>query len=207
MTAVEEFSLLCPAEVAATEMPEGQLMTPLQALTAGFDLEVVSDAARTPLERVREGGKSYSAPEQFRQGFRLGDLRLMIRFEDGSELTEMPDLYRLPNVPDWFCGMANLHGMLTPVFDLARYLGIQRDASGKRMLLILSHGADAAGVLIDGLPERLRWTEKERTDTSTAPERLAPLLRGACLAEDRLWFDLDVVLLLNVLEQALEASS
>ena len=50
----------------------------------------------------------------------------MIRFEDGSELTELPDLYRLPNAPGWVRGMANLHGVLIPVFDLAGYLGLDR---------------------------------------------------------------------------------
>lgn len=207
MPAVEELSMLCPVGGEANVMPGCRLMTPIQALTAGFDLEVTSKAAESLLVRMREGGASNSAKDQFRQGFHLGDLRLMISFEDGSELTEGLELYRLPNVPDWFCGMANLHGLMTPVFDLARYLGIRRDAAGKRMLLILSHGADAAGVLIDGLPVRLRWTDDERADTSTAPERLVPLLRGACLTKDQLWFDLDVELLLTGLEQSLETSS
>ena len=203
MTAMEALPALSPAQIVEAGRP---LMKPLQALTSGFALEVINDAAEPSVNRIRDR-TSHSGTDQFRQGFRIGDLRLMMRFEDGSELTEMPELYRLPNAPDWFCGLANLHGMLTPVFDLSRYLGIGRDASTKRMLLILSHGSDAAGILIDGLPVRLRWAEEQQRDTSTAPERLAPLLRGTCLAEDSLWFDLDVVSLLNVLEQALEASA
>lgn len=206
MTAVLAISPLGTVSRGATESMRECLLSPLQALTARFELGVASEIAPVRPGTGQPLAVTHRGIEQFRQGFRLGALRLMIGFEDGSELTEMPELYRLPNVADWFCGMANLHGILTPVFDLARYLRIEPQAGAKRMLLVLSHGPDAAGVLIDGLPERLRWSDEQRADAEAAPSRLAPLLRGACLIKDGLWFDLDVAALLNALEQAVEAS-
>ena len=136
-----------------------------------------------------------------RQGFRLGELALMVRYEDGSELTEMPPLYRLPNVPPWFLGIANLHGALVPVFDLARWAGVESQSTARRMLLVLAHGADAAGIVIDGLPRRLRWTQAQKADAALAPARLAPFVRGAALIEGELWFDIDRTALLEAIEQ------
>lgn len=181
-------------------------MTPTQALLAGFEFDapdstaVEAAAAQEPVESDRLVGT------QFRQGFRIGNLNLMIRYEDGSELTEMPEIFRLPNAPGWIRGMANLHGMLIPVFDLTSYLGVERDALAKPMLLVLQHAGDAAGVVIDGMPERLRWHAEEQIDADSAPPRLAPYVRTACLIGDKLCFDLECKALLDSLEQALGTS-
>ena len=183
------------------------LMTPIQALTTGFKFTPVSeDAAPEEAASQASGSSAYNnaargSASQLRQGFRVGNLRLMIRYEEGSELLEMPDVYRLPNAPEWFIGMVNLHGVLTPVFDLSPYLGVEHDPQSKRMLLVLSQGA---GVLIDGLPERLRWTSDERTEAGTAPRLLAPHVQSACLIGQQLYFDLDCASLLNTFEQAIE---
>jgi len=180
-----------------------QSMTPTQALTAGFELESTSDDASDRTSAQRLHGAARPVEDRRRQGFRIGDLRLMIRYEDGSELAELPDIYRLPNVPDWFRGFANLHGVLTPVFELSRYLGIEHARQAKPMLLVLSRGADAAGVVIDGMPERLHWSDDDAADPATAPRRLAPHVSGACLIGERLWFDLKCHALLDALEHAM----
>ena len=169
-------------------------MTPTQALALGFDASLDQERARGALADDRE---------QRRQGFRIGTLGLMTRHEETREVTEMPTVYRLPSTPEWFCGMANLNGVPTPVFDLACYLGFERNLQSKPMLLVLAHGADAAGVVIDGLPERLRWSSAERADAAMVPARLAPFQRGACLIGERLWFDLECTTLLGALEEAL----
>ncbi|HSI55398.1 MAG: chemotaxis protein CheW [Ramlibacter sp.] len=174
-------------------------MSPTEALTRGFAVE------QSPVAQVARRTEAAN-DSRARQGFRLGALGLMVRYEDGSELAEMPEVYRLPNVPAWFCGMANLHGMLTPVFDLSRYLGVEPDAKAKRMLLVLMHGPDAAGIVIDGLPQRLRWSETDVADGSAAPPRLLPHVRGAALVGEQLWFDLDCAALLDALEDALHSS-
>jgi twitching motility protein PilI len=189
-----------PAAEFDGALPAG-LLTPTQALMG----EPMADPAAASSQAASTGGPAWQFSEQSRQGFRVGSIGLMVRYEDGSELTEMPQVFRLPNAPDWFCGMANLHGMLTPVFDLSLYLGIDRDAQAKPMLLVLSHGANAAGVLIDGLPQRLRWTDDESADPGTAPALLVPHVSGAALITEQLWFDLQSASLLDALEGALES--
>lgn len=181
---------------------------PVQALLSGFtfpETEASSDQGNATGALQLATGTTINGV-QARQGFRVGPLNLMIGYADSSELTEMPDIYRIPNAPDWFCGMANLHGMLTPVFDLSRYLDVERDNASKRMLLVLSHGTDAAGVVIDGLPERLRWGVEQQTDAATVPDALFDVVDRAVLIGEKLWFDLNCNTLLDRLETALTTS-
>jgi twitching motility protein PilI len=170
------------------------MLAPTLALTRGF-----THASSNAASVVRSSERAQEA----RQGFRIGELALMVRYEDGSELTEMPPLYRLPNTPEWFTGVANLHGLLVPVFDLGAFAGVPHSRDARRMLLVLSHGADAAGIVIDGLPRRLRWSEEQQADAATAPARLASHVRGAALVDDLLWFDIDRASLLDAFETAL----
>lgn len=204
MHGVNTITTLESADRAAPVQRAILQMTPVQALTTGFELEADIQQAHAAVLVQRPNTAPQLVGEQFRQGFQVGGLNLMVRYEDGSELTEMPEVYCLPNAPAWFCGMANLHGMLTPVFDLARYFHIARNTQAKPMLLVLSRGADAAGVVIDGMPERLRWSADDQIDTDSAPRELAPHLRGACLIDERIRFDLDCTALLDSLEHAMQ---
>ncbi len=177
----------------------GLPLTPTEALTRGFGPDAAGGALLPGPMVSHSGGEP-------RQGFRIGELQLMIRYEDSSELSEMAAMHRLPNAPDWFCGIANLRGKLTPVLDLARYLGVEPRPDAKRMLLVLAHGANATGVVIDGLPERLRWSADAAHDAGAAPQRLVPHVRGASMLGGRLWFDLDTHSLLGEIEHALESA-
>ena len=183
---------------ALAEAP-GLLLAPTQALLGGFG------AVPTAPGAAGRAQAALQAAGQARQGFRIGELCLMVRYEDGSELTELPPVYSLPNAPAWFLGVANLHGMLIPVFDLSRYLGVAALPDTKRMLLVLAHGPNAAGVVIDGLPERLRFTEAQLADAGTAPAQLAGVVHRAALIGEQLWFDLDCSALLQAVESSLES--
>lgn len=171
------------------------LLPPSVALTRGF---VLPDAPTELPVRAASGGEP-------RQGFRVGTLNLMIRYELGSELAEVPALHRMPNAPAWFLGMTNLHGALLPVFDLAAWVGLERSRGARPMLLVLAHGADAAGVLIDGLPERLRIAPDQWLADPVAPAALDGCIAAACLLGERAWLDLDSTALLARLEQTLSA--
>jgi twitching motility protein PilI len=174
-------------------LPEGVAMPPSRALAGRFD-QPVAVAVATSSARHTEARQ--------RQGFLIGPIGLMVRYEDGSELTELPPLYRLPHSQDWFLGIANLHGALVPVFDLAIYAGLDADPGAKRMLLVLAHGADAAGIVIHGMPQRLRWMPDDDADPDAAPGAFAPHVRAAALIGEQLWFELDCASLLDALERS-----
>lgn len=186
------------------------LVSPVEALRQGFQFEG-SEAGATALSAAYRAaaaaGPSSTADVLQREGFRIGDLALMIRYEDGSELADLPPTYRLPNAPDWFVGVANLHGLLVPVFDLATYLGIARNEAAKPMLLVLGHGIDAAGVVVDGLPERLRIRREERADGAPIPSGLEGSVTQTYWAHGMPWMDLNAMALLNKLSDELAGTN
>ena len=90
-----------------------------------------------------------------------------------------------------------------PVFDLLRFLNLERESDAKQMLLVVGHDADAAGFVIDGLPQRLRWTSALQSDADLAPRRLEAHVRASCLIDGKIWFDLETDSLLDALENAI----
>jgi twitching motility protein PilI len=181
------------------------LLRPTVALSRGFEFEATPALVipETAARLSRDAAHAGVAGPQLREGFCIGALGLMIRYEAGSELTDLPPTYCLPNAPDWFLGMSNLHGSLVPVFDLALYVGVPRAPGVKAMLLVLGHGADAAGVVIDGLPQRLQFNDEQRIDGSFVPLALQGCIHNACLIGENAWLDLDPHALLARLEAEL----
>lgn len=195
---------LSAATTDAVSLP----LTPTQALRQGFDFDAAGDApiaASTQAVAVVTP-RTLQDEQHQRQGFRIGSLGLMISYDQGDELAELPQLYRMPHAPSWFAGICNLHGALVPVFDLAPRLGIEHDAQAELMLLVLGQGTDAAGMVVDGIPQRLRFSNDAVADAQTVPAGLDGLITQAVLIDAALWFDLDVPVLLSALEGALEPS-
>jgi twitching motility protein PilI len=74
------------------------------------------------------------------------------------------------------------------------------------MLLVLGHGVDAAGVVIDGLPTRLRFDASDRADDAPVPLALEGCVNQTYWAGERTWMDLQVDALLNKLNDELAAA-
>lgn len=189
-------------------------VSPVEALRRGFHFEEGREAGSTALSAAYGPAKALAGTAvrldldvQQREGFRIGHLGLMIRYEDGSELADLPATYRLPNAPDWCIGIANLHGLLVPVFDLANYLGIEHQPGAKPMLLVLGHGADSAGVVIDGLPLRLKFSASDRAEGAPIPAALDTCATHTYWAAEHTWIDLQVDALLNKFGDELAAAN
>jgi twitching motility protein PilI len=180
------------------------LLTPTEALLRGFVFEAQAPA---DVLLAPSGGRDAAGADLLREGFRIGELRLMIPYEHGSELTEMPQVYLLPRAPAWFLGMANLHGALVPVFDPAVLFGVARDDSAKPMFLVLGHGDDKAGLVIDGLPQRLRLAAADRMDNAAVPPLLAGCVKDAYWSDGLDWMDLQVDDLLQAVTEDLAATA
>lgn len=125
-----------------------------------------------------------------RLGFHVGSLRFVVPFEGASELSEMVAVYRLPNVPPWFRGLANLHGNLVPVFDVAAMIGFRVENHKDRMLLVLGHGATAAGMLVNELPTRIHLESATAVDLPELPDALKDCVAKAYLHGQEVWLEL-----------------
>jgi len=134
-----------------------------------------------------------------RQAFRIGQMRLLAPFEVSSELTEMPTVYPLPRMPANLLGLVNLHGRILPLFDLATLLETEHLPREKRMLLVIGHGNDAAGIVIDGLPRRMVFAPEAKIIAPALPAAAARAVRASYLAGSDTWYEFDYAQLLDQL--------
>lgn len=172
-------------------------ISPTEALLAGANANagIIHSNSELPSQHSRQASQ--------REGFRVGTLNLMVHYEDASELADMPVICRLPHSPPWFLGMTNLHGALVPVFDLADRWGTKHDTATAAMLLVLGHGDERAGIVIDGLPTRLRPTLQDRLDQAAEPAVLEGCIVAVHRIEGRDWIDLTCSALLGRLQRDL----
>ena len=170
-------------------------MLPSQALSRQFE--------RPATATVGDGGAVVVRADDSREGFSIGSLHLAIRYEYGSMLVDPPPVARLPGAPAWFAGMSNIDGALVPVFDLAELFCVERLAGSKQMLLVLGHGDEQAGVLIDGIPRRLRLPSGSRLEEFTTGQHLAGCIAGVYRVDGEDWMDLKHSALLDKLVELL----
>jgi twitching motility protein PilI len=130
-----------------------------------------------------------------RQGYRIGNVCLLTGYDTASELSEMLPIFRLPGTAGWVRGVINLHGNVVPVFDLADLLGSAHRYDPKiglkPMLLVLGHSDSAAAVVIDGLPERRQFTDRQRVDMDVVPPSLQGYVSRAFAHEHEIWLDFE----------------
>lgn len=127
-----------------------------------------------------------------RHGFRVGKLHLLVGYTDASALTERRTISRLPNTPAWFAGMTNLRGIITPVYDLARYLGLEHTPGQAQMLLTVARGGDPAALLIDGTSQLINTADLLRMPLEERHRRmskLAPFFTSAVVDGRAMWFE------------------
>ncbi len=134
-----------------------------------------------------------------RQAFRIGHIRMLAPFATASELTEMPNVYPLPRSPANLLGLVNLHGRIVPLFDLVALFETQHLPREKRMLLVIGHGSDAAGIVIDGLPRRIVFRPEAQVIPPALPAAPALAVTAAYAEGDDTWFDFDYAQLLDQL--------
>ena len=144
-------------------------------------------------------GTERNPDEIVRQAFRIGRMRLLAPFEVSSELTEMPPVYPLPRMPANLLGLVNLHGRILPLFDLAALLETEHLAREKRMLLVIGHGNNAAGIVIDGLPRRMAFLPESQIVPPALPAAAAGALRASYSAGRDAWYEFDYAQLLDQL--------
>jgi twitching motility protein PilI len=134
-----------------------------------------------------------------RQAFRIGDMRLLAPFGASSELVEMPAVYPLPRMPANLLGLVNLHGRILPLFDLAALFETRHTPREKRMLLVIGHGNDAAGIVIDGLPRRMVFRPESRIAPPALPAAAVAALLGSYEHGTDAWHEFDYTQLLELL--------
>ncbi len=156
------------------------------------EASIASEQARIMGEiRARQNATHVESEYVDRQGFQIGELKFLARFDATSELSELPTIYRLPGAPAGVMGLANLHGNVVPVFELAQFFEVAHTAGAKPMLLVLGSGENAAAVVIDGLPERKRFLLDDAVGLELVHPGLARYALGSYRDTNGVWTEFD----------------
>ena len=168
-------------------------------MNATFPLPVGLPPLPAELAALAQPAFAENPNDIVRQAFRIGHVRMLAPFATASELVEMPNVYPLPRAPANLLGLVNLHGRIVPLFDLAALFETEHLPREKRMLLVIGHGSDAAGIVIDGLPRRMVFQPESQITPPALPAAVSTAVTAAYTEGKDAWFDFDYAQLLDQL--------
>lgn len=144
---------------------------------------------------IKSEGHSFHA-------FTIGSMGFLLPSETISEIAENLAYCQLPNTNTVLHGMANLRGNIIPIFDMHAQLNIELKAGSNRKVLVIGEGDKAAAILIDELPIRLVISPEDKyTGIPPLANELQQHVKTCYLADEKIWFDVDMPGLFSSLQQ------
>ncbi|MFZ5997033.1 MAG: protein phosphatase CheZ [Nitrospirota bacterium] len=121
-------------------------------------------------------------------GFTMNNNEYTIPILKVQEIVNVPQLTKLPQVPDYIEGVTNLRGRIIPIVNLKRMAGLGGDSVGGKVIVITS-GRMTFGVLVDEITGVIAIEESEiepPTEFNTSE-----IVSGVAKVDDRLIVLLD----------------
>ncbi len=101
-------------------------------------------------------------------GFVIGEEEYAIPILAIQEIIKPFSWTRVPQVPSYVLGVFNLRGAVIPLIDLRAKFGLQtKKQSDETRFIVMRHGDDVAGFVIDRLTMAIRL---KKTDIGPAPD-------------------------------------
>jgi chemotaxis signal transduction protein len=166
----------------------------IEAALAGVQADLTSD----PVEPLRTPDVAAATSHVV---FRLGGRVMAIPLSAVSEIARPPRVTRLPHVPAWVLGIANLRGDIVSMLDLEGFFSGKTGKSSheQRMLALRPAGDEVrTAVLVDSV-DGIQAFEDARVSRVTRgyDAEVAPFARGLYQLEDELVVVLDAERLLQ----------
>lgn len=132
-----------------------------------------------------------------RQGFKVGEMRLLVDMDTVSEVTKMSPLYRLPGSPTGVVGLVNRHGRVIPVLDLLTLFENEGGSKSGDWLLVYGRGDDAVGLMVDSLPDRKKFAQDSAVALEEVTHPIVLHAQAAYRQDEEIWVDVDMELLFS----------
>jgi len=122
-------------------------------------------------------------------GFRLGDISLIAKMDEVSEILPPPQTIRVPGVKHWVKGLANVRGSLMPVLDMNAYLfGEATPTKKENRVLIINLMGVAAGLLVEEVYGLRRFKPEDHLkEAGTEMSAVREYLNGIFVDQVRKW--------------------
>lgn len=86
--------------------------------------------------------------------FEIGGQEFCIDIRSVREIRGWTPATQMPHTPGYVLGVINLRGAVMPVIDLRYRLGLGvTEVSSRHVIVVIQHGAQLAGVVVDGVQE------------------------------------------------------
>jgi len=127
-------------------------------------------------------------------GFQIGDEEYAIDIMKIDSVTEMLKIMKLPGLPVFIKGVANLRGEVIPILNTRSKFGLspKPDDSKDRIVIILV-GAKKVGMIVDEVKEVLTLQEEQLEETpTTAGTSTARFISAIAKLDKRMLIILDI---------------
>ena len=178
-------------------LPENEMIGAAQNAAAASEPEKKEESSPGPVVSGTEG------PEQQQEGqevemlsFLVGDEEYVVPVDLVREVLTPREITPVPHTADYLIGVCSLRGMVMPVVDLNRRLGIaSSNKDEKSRIIVVSLGQDEqVGLFVDRVKGVVRLLP---SSVRPAPETVAQgagaeFLKGIARKDDQLYILLDV---------------
>ncbi|RPJ05579.1 MAG: purine-binding chemotaxis protein CheW, partial [Deltaproteobacteria bacterium] len=131
--------------------------------------------------------------------FALGEIEFAVPVEHTTEIGMVPELTRLPHVPEWLLGITNLRGDIVSVVDMKNFLGMGPfDFTGNdRIILLRSLQEDiCTAVIVNRIAGMQYVAEEDISRPDAGHQSTEPHIRGVFEMDGRSIAILDIESLL-----------
>lgn len=105
--------------------------------------------------------------------FTLKDEEFAIEIQRVVEILRPQKVFEMPELPDFLQGVINVRGIIIPVVDMRKRLGLP--VSDRAMIVVINFGRDRLGLIVDEVKEII---EIEDSEISRSPELLKNFRTG-----------------------------
>jgi purine-binding chemotaxis protein CheW len=133
-------------------------------------------------------------------GFQVGGQDYAFRIEQIQEIVILRQVTKLPQVPSYVDGVANLRGSIIPIINLRLLFGVEpRPSDENTRTIVVNVGTRIMGCVVDSVSQVIRIPEES---IQTAPETVtlgaAHYIHGFARADNRLMIVLNINELLDL---------
>lgn len=215
---VEIFTLLKPAATCDEPSSQDSISSEKRALS-GYDLTgavekppAVSGALDELIESIdhevrevyhhealftsRQPSLAYMKAVERYVTFAIAESLYAVSVTSVLEISRVPRMTPIPNVPPWIPGVINLRGEMISVIDLRAFLGIDEtyQADSRRLLVVKTPGEEiTTSLVVDQVRGLVRLDTKQMTAAGTSlDDWVAPYLTGVFEYEDQVLAVMDL---------------
>lgn len=92
--------------------------------------------------------------------FMLADEEYAVKVEDMREIIRLQHITAVPRSPDFILGITSIRGVIVPVFDIRKRLGLEvREPSRSTRILVISDDGSPHGMLVDSVTGVVRLSD------------------------------------------------